>query len=118
YFRIDVNAQVRAKAAMRSKRRICVELHETGFTDIRRGLPNHSHITPTNFATLLHLSVSSAISLLKSAGEPGRTVPPSSASRALILGSARLALTSLLSISMMSAGVFLGAPRPEIPLAS
>ena len=40
-------------------------------------------------------------------------MPPRSASRALILGSARAALISLLSLSMISAGVFLGAPTPN-----
>src|SRR5438445_11182459 len=44
--------------------------------------------------TLPHFSVSSAMSLLKSAGEPVSGVPPRSASRALILGSARAALIS------------------------
>ena len=39
-------------------------------------------------------------------------MPPRSASRAFILGSARAALISLLSLSMISAGVFLGAPTP------
>jgi hypothetical protein len=41
-----------------------------------------------------------------------------SASRALILGSARAALISLLSLSTISAGVFLGVQRPNHPLAS
>ena len=63
--------------------------------------------------TLAHFSVSSAMSLPKSAGEPASTVPPRSASRALILGSARAALISLLSLSTISAGVFLGAPMPN-----
>src|SRR5262249_45865015 len=91
---------------------------ERGLRTIRRGLPDHSRFTPMNFTTLPHFSVSSAMSLPKSAAEPGRAVPPSSASRALILGSARPALISLLSVSMIPAGVFLGAPRPVIPLAS
>src|SRR5204863_6175065 len=47
--------------------------------------------------TLPHFSVSSAMTLAKSAGEPGNAVPPMSANRALIFGSARPALTSLLS---------------------
>jgi hypothetical protein len=50
--------------------------------------------------------------------EPGSTVPPKSASRAFILGSARPALISLLSLSTISAGVFLGAPTPHQLLAS
>ena len=68
--------------------------------------------------TLPHFSVSSAMSLPKSAGEPGITAPPSSASRAFIFGSARPALTSLLSFSTISADVFLGAPMPYHALAS
>ena len=43
---------------------------------------------------------------------------PKSASRAFILGSARAALISLLSLSMISVGVLLGAPIPYQPLAS
>ena len=46
---------------------------------------------------LPHFSVSSATSLPNPAGEPGSAVPPNSASRALIFGSARPALISLLS---------------------
>src|SRR5262249_10831445 len=68
--------------------------------------------------TLPHFSVSSAISLPKSLGEPGRTLPPRSASRALILGSARPALISLFSFSTISAGVALGVPTPYPKLAS
>ena len=73
---------------------------------------------PANLITLPHFSVSSAISLPKSAGEPGRTVPPRSESRDFILGSARAVLISLLTMSRISAGVPLGAPRLFQPLAS
>jgi hypothetical protein len=52
------------------------------------------------------------MSLPKSAGEPGSAVAPHSASRAFILGSARAALISLLSLSTISAGVVRGAPMP------
>jgi hypothetical protein len=45
----------------------------------------HSALMPANLTTLAHFPVSSAMSLPKSAGEPGSTVPPRSASRALIL---------------------------------
>ena len=69
-------------------------------------------LAPENLTTLAHLSVSSAMSLPKSAGEPGKTVPPSSAKRAFSFASARPALISLFSLSMISAGVFLGAPTP------
>jgi hypothetical protein len=73
---------------------------------------------PVNFTTFPHFSVSSAISLPKSAGVPGSTVPPKSARRALILGSARAVLISLLSFSTISAGVAFGAPTPAQVLAS
>src|SRR6267154_5423186 len=68
--------------------------------------------------TFPHFCVSSAISLPKSAAEPDSTMPPRSASRAFILGSARAALISLLSLAMISKGVFLGAPTPYHVLAS
>src|SRR5262245_47300317 len=73
---------------------------------------DHSGVIPANLITLPHFSVSSAINLAKSAGEPARPVPPRSASLVLILGSARAALTSLLSLSIISTGVRLGAPTP------
>src|SRR5215472_6892697 len=82
------------------------------------GLPRHSGLMLADRITLAHFSVSSAMSFPKSAGEPTNGVPPRSASRALILGSARPALISLLSLSMISAGVFLGAPTPNQPLDS
>src|SRR5262249_49983152 len=68
--------------------------------------------------TLPHFSISSAISFPKSAGEPGSGVLPKLASREFIFGSAKAALTSLLSLLMISVGVFLGAPRPHTALAS
>src|SRR5712691_12832068 len=68
--------------------------------------------------TLPHFSVSSAMCFPKSVGEPENGVPPRSASRALILGSARAAFISLLSLSTISAGVLLGAPMPDHPLTS
>src|SRR5262245_33828084 len=55
--------------------------------------------------TLAHFSVSSPTNLPKSAGEPTSTVPPPSARRLLGSGSERTALISLLSLSMISAGV-------------
>src|SRR5262249_58432857 len=57
-----------------------------------------SALTPANLTTLAHFSVSSAISFPNSAGESASAAPPRSASRALILGSARPALISLLSL--------------------
>jgi exodeoxyribonuclease V alpha subunit len=68
--------------------------------------------------TLPHIPVSSDMNLPNSAGELGHGVPPRSASRALILGSARAELISLLRPSMISAGVFLGTPTPTHALAS
>ena len=62
--------------------------------------------------TFAHFSVSSAMNLPKSAGVIGIGTPPNSASLVLSLGSARPALISLLSRSMMSTGVLLGAPMP------
>src|SRR5262249_35249455 len=60
-----------------------------------------SGFAPENLTTLLHFSVSSAMSLPNAAGEPGNVVPPRSANRALAPGSARIALISLLSRSMI-----------------
>jgi hypothetical protein len=68
--------------------------------------------------TLPHFLVSSEMSLPKSADEPASTVAPKFANRALSFGSAILALTSLFSSSMTSAGVFFGAPMPYHALAS
>ena len=83
---------------------------------------DRARITPASMLaariTLAHFSVSSAINLPKSAGEPVSTTPPASASRALTLGSASAALISLLSLSTISVGVFLGAPTPNQVLAS
>ena len=62
--------------------------------------------------TLLHFSVSSAMCFPKSAGVPPRTIPLSSAKRALMLVSASATLISPLSLSMISAGVLLGAAMP------
>src|SRR5262245_20393281 len=78
----------------------------------------HSGFIPAALRTLPHFSVSSAMNFPKPAGESAHIVAPNSAYRALILGSARPALISLLSLSMMSAGVFLGTAIPNQPLAS
>ena len=76
----------------------------------------YSGLAPENLTTLAHLSVSSAMNFPKSAGEPGNTVVPRSASRAFILGSASAALISLLSLSTISAGVLFAQTDGE-PLA-
>src|SRR5262245_61389573 len=78
----------------------------------------HSALMFAALVILPHFSVSSAISLPKSLGESASASPPKSASRALSLGSMRPALISLLSLSTISSGVFLGAPRPYQKLAS
>src|SRR6516225_817426 len=73
---------------------------------------------PENFTTFAHFSVSSAMNLPNSAGDIGICRPSKSASRALIVGSARPALIASLSLSTISAGVFLGTPTPYQKLAS
>ena len=79
---------------------------------------NQSGLAPENLTTLAHFSVSSATSLPKSAGEPASAVPPRSAIRALILGSARTALIASLSRPTIAGGVPLGALTPKKALAS
>jgi len=68
--------------------------------------------------TFAHFSVYSTINLPNSAGELANVSAPKLAMRALKLGSASPALISLLSFSMISVGVFLGAPIPCQPVAS
>src|SRR5262249_59013927 len=75
-----------------------------------RGRADHSALMLAARITLPHFSVSSASSLPKSAGEPGSTVVPTSANDALILGSARAALTSELILSRILPVVGLVAP--------
>src|SRR6186997_2279143 len=65
---------------------------------------------PENLTTFAHFSVSSTISLPNSAGDRDNAVPPSSVSFVLKPSSARMALTSVLSLSMMEAGVFFAVP--------
>jgi hypothetical protein len=67
------------------------------------GRPDQSALAPVALTTLAHFSVSPAMNSPKSAGEPDDAVPPKSAKRDLILGSARIALISLLSFSTISA---------------
>jgi hypothetical protein len=76
--------------------------------------PAYSALMLAARITFPHLSVSSAMSLPNSAGEPA-SVGSTSASRALTFGSASAALISLLSLPMISAGAFFGAPRPNQP---
>src|SRR5262249_16808458 len=86
--------------------------------NIGSGLLRHSGLMLAALITLLHFSVSSAISFPNSTGESASTSPPRSARRAFILGSARPALISLLSFSTISAGVVFGAPTPYQVLTS
>src|SRR5262249_41237077 len=86
--------------------------------NIGRDWPAPPGFMPASFPTLAPFSVSSAMSCPKPAGEPTWGVPPRSASRALILGSARAALISLLSLSTISAGVLVGTPNPNHWLVS
>src|SRR5262245_23458243 len=79
---------------------------------------HYSDLMPANLITLAHFSVSSAMNSVKSAGVIGIGVPPRSASRAFIFGSVSASLISLFSLSMISVGVFLGAPTPNQPVAS
>jgi hypothetical protein len=51
-------------------------------------------------------------------GWPGSAATPKSEKRAIIFGSEMPALISLLSLSMIAAGVFRGAPTPSEELAS
>src|SRR5436190_23856560 len=79
---------------------------------------SYSALAPENLITLAHLSVSSAMRLVYSPGDSASTSPPRSAMRVLIVGSARTALISRLSWSMISGGVFFGAPMPAHALVS
>src|SRR2546430_15706069 len=94
--------------------------HPEGFVerDLWNVRVDQSALAPENLTTFAHFSVSSAICFAKSAGDPPSTVSPRSAIRALISRSASTALISLLSLSMISAGEFLGAPMPYQLLAS
>src|SRR5262249_8241542 len=80
-----------------------------------RELRHQSALTPANFTTLPHFSVSSTMSLPKSLGEPVSAMPPRSANRAFILESATPASISLLSLSIISTGVFPGASGAAHP---
>ena len=72
----------------------------------------HSGLMLADRITLPHFSVSSAMNFPNSADVLANSPPPRSASCALILGSEEPALISLFSLSMISAGVLLGAPMP------
>ena len=82
-----------------------------------RHADTHSALMPAVRITLVHFSVSSAINLLNSAGEPGFTVVPRSARRAA-LGVDQAGSDLLVQGLMISADVFLGAPTQYHLLAS
>src|SRR6516162_3853642 len=79
---------------------------------------HQSGVMPANLITLPHLSVSSDMNFPKAADVIGLGSAPKANSRASIIESARTALISLLSLSMIAAGVSLGAPSPYQPIAS
>jgi hypothetical protein len=62
---------------------------------------------PANLITPAHFSVSSAINLLKSAGEPRNAELPRSQ-----VGVAEGGVDLPVDLSMISTGAFLGAPTP------
>src|ERR1700722_5218655 len=64
----------------------------------------HSGLMLADLITCAHFSVSAAMILPKSAGEPANTAPPRSLIRVFILGSMSAALISLLSFSIISVG--------------
>src|SRR5262249_29246379 len=78
----------------------------------------HSGLMPANLMTLAHFSVSAPMNLPKSAGETTSGVLPPPMRCAASLGSARPALISRLSLCVISAGMFRGAPTPQNALAS
>src|SRR5205085_6142398 len=79
---------------------------------------DHSVLMLAARMTFAHFSVWLAINLPKSVGVPDSGGLPRATSRALILGFESPALIALLSLSMTSPGVFLGAPKPCQPIAS
>src|SRR5262249_5613489 len=87
----------------RCRYRALVRFRGTGVTEYSaRIASDHSALMPADLMTLPHFSVSSAMSLPKSAGDPAWTRNPRSSYLALISGRARDALISLLSTSMYS----------------
>src|ERR1700722_1673040 len=86
------------------------------WSDIELG--DYSGLMPAALMNFAHFSVSRAKSLLKSADVIGTGSHPRSASRSLTLGSARPALISRLSLSMISPGVWRGAAMPKNPVLS
>src|SRR5262249_31911647 len=93
----------------RCRYRALVRFRGTGVTEYSaRIASDHSALMPADLITLAHFSVSSAMSLPKSAGDPAWMRNPRSSYLALISARARDALISLLSTSTISARNILG----------
>src|SRR5262249_58327903 len=105
-------------AARRAVDHIVADIRGTGRYGLSGLSQLHCGLMPADLITLAHLSVSSAMSLPKSAGEPVNISLPSSAIRAFTVGSATAALTSRLSRSTIPAGVPLGTPMPSQPVTA
>ena len=71
-----------------------VPFAERALWNVPRSVRNQSTFAPESLTTLAHFSVSLAKKLAKSMGEPGSGVPPNSAIRAFIFGSAKAELSS------------------------
>jgi hypothetical protein len=69
---------------------------------------NQFGLLPESLTTFAHVSISAAMSLANSAGEPASGVPRVRARRAFISGSAKAALISLLSVATIPAEMLLG----------
>src|SRR5215475_2698174 len=78
----------------------------------------HSGFAPENFTTFAHFSTSSANHCPTFAGVIGIGTAPRSAKRFFSLLSARAASISPLSLWMISAGVFRGAPSANQAVTS
>src|SRR5712671_5232475 len=59
-------------------------MRHPGCHSLQGDLVGHSALMPANLTTLPHFSVSSAMRFPKSVGDPASTIPPRSASRALV----------------------------------
>src|SRR5215471_4145372 len=81
--------------------------------DLWNACRDQSSLMPADLVTLAHFSVSSAMSFPNSVGVIGIGTSAKPASRSFILGSARPAVISLLTLSITSAGVPFGAPTPN-----
>jgi hypothetical protein len=100
------------RLSLKSRLPVIAAIRLTAVMEYWIGLPHQSALMLAARITLPHFSVSSAISLPKSAGEPGNVHAPISASRALSSASASPTLISRFNLSTMSAGVFWGAHTP------